>query len=99
MNIQPTKLSYYLSLFCSKSDCFDRLSVIEVESAGESDFDAFVWNMPSKGCLRMVTYQTGAGGLEGDIKFAAMWVWGLVGAVLLIVVIVGVWYIKKRQQI
>ena len=43
-------------------------SVVKVENAGECDFDGFVWNVPSKGCLEMLAM--GAEGLEGDIKFA-----------------------------
>jgi len=45
-------------------------SVVDIEDAGESDFNSFIYNVPSKGCLRMVAYQTGAEGLKGDVKFA-----------------------------
>ncbi|CAD6491523.1 MAG: hypothetical protein CHKLHMKO_00144 [Candidatus Argoarchaeum ethanivorans] len=45
-------------------------SIVDVEGAGGSDFDSFRYNVPSKGCLRMLAYQTGAEGLKGDIKFA-----------------------------
>ena len=41
---------------------------------------------------------TGEKKTEAVAPAPSIWVWGLVGAVLLIVVIAGVWYIKKKRK-
>ncbi len=45
--------------------------IVEVVSAGNSDFDMFMSNIVD-GKVRMVGFQTGAEGLKGDIKFAEL---------------------------
>jgi hypothetical protein len=47
-------------------------SVVKIESAGGgSEFDKFVWDVPSEGKLKMFALETGAK-VKGDIKFAEL---------------------------
>ena len=47
-------------------------SIVKVESVDGGDFDEFVWNVVSDGCLKMVAYQSSAAGLKGDVRFASV---------------------------
>lgn len=47
-------------------------SVVKIESAGRSEFDKFVWDVPSEGKVKMFAFETGAKSLRGNIKFAEL---------------------------
>ena len=68
---------------------------LPTEKVGEDD-EYIYYSADTEGLLIFAI--TGEKRTEAEVPASAMWVWAIVGVVLLIVVIGGVWYYKKKRK-